>query len=238
MANRTSIWPGHECLSPTSLVGHRVILRSMCVREMRRHVGRIGVVMRETDRLVDVKLSDQVWLWWPRSAVIREADHVRCLGIGMAHAKATARMDRFLAWLELRVGIVAVERAVASRSPEHAMLTAAEQQWWPEFTRRRDAGEDITAAVLGTMQELRERDPSPSWALQPAGFWRAVGDGWLMDVYPGEDSCSWRAGVDDREETTGTTRMGAEEAKRRAESALAALLGSEAICKTIASLKL
>lgn len=172
MANRTSIWPGHECLSPTSLVGHRVILRSMCVREMRRHVGRIGVVMRETDRLVDVKLSDQVWLWWPRSAVIREADHVRCLGIGMAHAKATARMDRFLAWLELRVGIVAVERAVASRSPEHAMLTAAEQQWWWPFRVMGGVWIDL-ASFVGKVDAARrlvgfgDVNPDPEWTSLP-----------------------------------------------------------------------
>lgn len=86
------------------------------------------------------------------------------------------------------------------------------------------------------MQGLSGRH-TVTWVMHPVGFWRALGDGWIADVYPGADSCQWRTGVDEHEEITGTTRMGVDEAKRRAEAALAAPLGSEAIRKMIASIK-
>lgn len=102
------IWPGPECLKSRRIApGERVVLQSFkspltLLARMRRDIGRGAIVLREAPRLVDVQTdSDNHW-WWPRSAVIRESDHLRGLNIALARTKARARMERFLAWLDSR----------------------------------------------------------------------------------------------------------------------------------------
>ena len=195
------IWPGPECLKSRRIApGERVVLQSFkspltLLARMRRDIGRGAIVLREAPRLVDVQTdSDNHW-WWPRSAVIRESDHLRGLNIAMCHAKARARvrrMQRFLEWCRshgaCRRGL---DYASARTSPEQAVLDSAESIYTAEHLNVAWCARRCSPEWDDRVEEARWADMRAIWDRRPAHALTTVAEALVRS--PEWASLPWQA---------------------------------------------
>jgi hypothetical protein len=110
---RSSIWPGPECLESAST----------------RHTRRV-LALAEAGLPMEAAINASRGYAYDQLAIAA----ARARGIVEAHAKARARMKRFIAWLAEQdiAHEVAARDTATARSPEHAVrLAASRGMVWP-----------------------------------------------------------------------------------------------------------